>query len=382
MKTETKAARREKEKRAQRIQEKKRRQRSKRYTKIFYAFYGLTIIVLFALLFKAADYVNGYVRAFEASQPKYAAAAAAQPFFERNYAVLAQCEDPDIFKNETIEQYTTYMDRLLGGRFLSYHEVYSDDKDVKRYVIEADDEKIGSFTLRHTSDDSYGFEQLTMGEMDTVGLNKRTYTVDAPADSTVYVNGKALTAEDVVESGIPEFTSTVSVSLPAGSVVPTRCKYEFSRYFDVAVKVVDPYGEENEVSVAGPNYTAAYNYDDSRMAAELDERVIQVVRRLSCCLSKDYPLYNLSKDMVKDCKAYKYLEAFDFKWVMDHRSYDFENMVIDHYVRYSEDCFSVEARYDYKIIYYTVKPEIYPTHYRLYFLREGDTWKLFDFTLV
>ena len=378
MKKERKGVQRPSQKR---LQEKRRKNRSRLYTKIFYSVYALTIVALFALLFKVSRDVNDYVKAYEAAEPKYAALAAARPFVERDYDALSQCEDPAVFELETHEQYNAYMDKLLAGRAITYNEVFSGDENVKRYDVKADDMKIGEFRLRHDGEDErFHFWRWRVDSMDTDVLQASGYTVEAPEHSTVTVNGRALTADDVIRWDIPEFET---VSLPAGAQSPKRCVYQFERYFGPGeVRVVDRYGQENEVSVAGSRYTAAFNYDDSRMAPELEERVIQVVRRLSCYMSNDYALRNLNKDLVDKSNAQKYVEAFDIKWILDHKSYDFENMDVRNYVSYSPDCFSVEARYDFKIIYYTVSPEIYPTAYRLYFQKIGETWKLFDFELL
>ncbi|MBQ8955011.1 MAG: hypothetical protein IJ048_12940 [Clostridia bacterium] len=378
MKTKTQSAARSGQKR---IQEKRRRDRSRMYTKIFYGVYALTIVALFFLLFKASRMLNDYVKAYEAAQPKYAAMAAARPFLERDYDALAQCEDPAVFQVETRAQYDAYMDRLLAGRVITYNEVLSDDENVKRYDVKADDMKIGAFSLRHDGEDGrFGFWRWRVDAMDTDVLSASAYTVEVPEQSTVTVNGLALTADDVIRWNIPEFST---VPLPEGAQAPRRCVYQFQRYFGPGeVRVTDRYGEANEVSAAGSRYTAAFNYDDRRLAPELEERVIQVVRRLSCYMSNDYALRNLNKDLVDKSNAQKYVEAFDIKWILDHKSYDFENMDVRNYVSYSPDCFSVEARYDFKIIYYTVDPEIYPTAYRLYFQKIGETWKLFDFELI
>ena len=104
--------------------------------------------------------------------------------------------------------------------------------------------------------------------------------------------------------------------------VPTRCVYEFKRYFGVeSVTVTDAHGEPCEVNVSGNHYTAAYNYDDGRLAEELEARVIQVVWRLSCYMTNDYSQYSMDKDMVKDSQAYKYVHGFDSDWIATHRSY-------------------------------------------------------------
>ncbi|MBO4299953.1 MAG: hypothetical protein J5998_14285 [Clostridia bacterium] len=379
MKTEQKQSKKAGERR---IQEKKRQKRSRLYTKIFYGFYALTVIALFVGFLYASRVVSDYVKAYEASQPKYAASAAAQPFYAHDYDVLSRHTDQDIFQYESRAEYEAYMEKQLAGKFISYNEVFTTDEDLKKYVVKADDQKIGDFTLRHSADhEKYGFWLWTLDSMNVEGPEASVYTVDAPSGATVLVDGKPLGEDDIVVRDIPEFD--LNVTLPEDAVLPSRCVYEFRRYFGVSdISVTDVHGEPCEVSVSGRRYTAAYNYDDSRLAEALEERVIRVVRRLSCYMTNDYSQYSMDKDLVKDSQAYKYVHGFDSDWIASHRSYDFLNMDVRNYVSYSEDCFSAEARYDYKITYYYSDPEIYPTAYRLFFRKTGDEWKLFDFTLI
>ena len=381
MKTKKKKNARAQRTEQKRIQEKRRRKRSRICTIIFYSIYGLTIAALFGVMFWFSHEVNDYVRAYEAAEPKYTAEEAARPFLERDYEVLSQCEDPAIFETETREQYCEYMDQLLEGREITYNEVVSSDENVKRYDVKADDLKIGEFWLRHVSDDpKFGFWQWQVDSLDTDVLRVSSYQVEAPEKSTVYVDGQALTRGDIVRRNIPEFET---LELPKGAKVPQRCVYEFKRYFGPGqVSVVDQYGRENEVSVSGSRYVAAYNFDDPLLADEMEERVTEVVRRLSCYMSNDYGRRNLLKDVVAGSNAETYINGFDRLWIPEHKSYDFLNMDVRNYVSYSEDCFTVEARYDFKIIYYTVDPEIYPTAYRLYFRKDDGLWKLFDFELI
>ena len=249
-------------------------------------------------------------------------------------------------------------------------------------LCEADDVPLGEFTLMKNGQvDEYGFEGWTLDTMKTTGvLRSETYRVTAPTKSTVYVDGQALTDDKIIERDIPIFTVE---DLPDGAHVPTDCVYEFTRYFGVdQVRVVDQYGEENALTEQGNTYTAAFNYDDSRLAPELEERVIQVVRRLSCFMTDDYSRSRLYKDLIEDSKAYSYVKRFDLNWIAKHKSYEFSNMQVNNYVSYSDDCFSAEARYDYTIIYRKADPETYPTAYRLFFKKVKDEWYLYDFTLI
>ena len=381
MSDKAKTASAKKTKSERRIQAKKRRRRSKIYTAVFYSFYFLTIAALLVFFYYASGVVRDYITAYEAAQPKYKAEEAARPFLEKDYAVLVQCEDPKIFETETYEQYVAYMEDLIGDLEITYTEARSDDVNVRAYDVMAGGNKMGEFKLRHDADDErFNFWLWRIESLDTDVLVSSRYTVEAPDGASVYVDGKKLSEDDIIRWNIVEFET---VPLPEGAGVPTRNIYEFYRYFGRSeVTVKDKYGRDCQVTESGSHYSAAFNYDDDRLAGELGDRVEEVVRRLTCYMSNDYALRNLKKDMIEGSNAEQYCEAFDLRWILDHRSYDFHNMRINNYISYGDNCFSCEARYDFEVIYKRSDPEIYPTAYRLFFQKQGDTWKLFDYELL
>lgn len=360
----------------------RRKRRKKKGFPVFYTIYFLLIaLAVFAVAF-GMRYLKGYLAAYERSQPKYKAEEVAQTFLTRDFNTLFFYEDQSLFTDETQQQYVDYMNELTSGMSITYSSAVSGSEDVKKYTVKADSVTVGEFTLKKDGvPDEYGFEGWTLDTMKTTGvLRAETYRITAPEASTVYVDGQALSSDAVVESGLPLLET---VELPDGAQAPAACTYEFTRYFGIErVQVIDQYGVENALTQNGNSYTAAFNYDDERLASDLEERVIEVVRRLSCFMSDDYSRSRLYKDLIEGSNAYVYVKAYDNDWIMSHKDYDFLNMTVDHYVSYSEDCFSVEARYDYKIIYRKADPEIYPTAYRLFFKRVKDVWYLFDFTLI
>lgn len=360
----------------------RRKKKKKKGFPVFYTVYFVLIALFaFAVAF-GMRYLKGYLAAYERSQPKYKAEEVAQTFLTRDFDTLFQYEDQSQFTAETQQQYVEYMNELTSGMSLSYGSVVSGSEDVKKYSVKADDVPVGEFTLKRDGQyDEYGFEGWTLDTMKTTGmLRAETFRVTAPQNSTVYVDGQPLSDAAIVESDAPLFEVG---ELPDGAQAPMACTYEFTRFFGVSrVQVIDAYGQENVLTQEGNSYTAAFNYDDERLAPEVEERVIEVVRRLSCFMSDDYSRSRLYKDLIENSNAYRYVKAYDNDWIMNHRDYDFLNMSVTNYVSYSADCFSTEARYDYKIIYRKADPEIYPTAYRLFFKRVKDTWYLYDFTLI
>ncbi len=360
----------------------RKKKKKKKGFPVFYTIYfTLIVLAVFAVAF-GMRYLRGYLAAYENSQPKYEAEKVAQTFLSRDFDTLFNYEDQSLFTDETKQQYVDYMNELTSGMNITYKKTVSGIEGVERYLVKADDVPLGEFTLKKDGQlDEYGFEGWTLDTMKTTGvLRGETYRVTAPTKSTVYVDGQALSDDKIVERDIPIFTVE---ELPEGAHVPTDCVYEFTRYFGVKeVRVIDQYGEENALTKEGSSYTAAFNYDDERMAGELEERIVEVVRRLSCFMTDDYSRTKLYQDLVEGSKAYSYVRRFDTNWIMKHKGYEFSNMQVSNYVSYADDFFSVETRYDYTIIYRKADPETYPTAYRLFFKKVKDKWYLYDLTLI
>lgn len=359
----------------------KKKKRKKGFPVFYTVYFTLIVLAVFAVAF-GMRYLRGYLAAYENSQPQYEAEKVAQTFLSRDFDTLFNYEDQSLFTDETKQQYVDYMNELTSGMNITYKKTVSGIEGVERYLVKADDVPLGEFTLKKDGQpDEYGFEGWTLDTMKTTGvLRGETYRVTAPTKSTVYVDGQALSDDKIVERDIPIFTVE---DLPEGAHVPTNCVYEFTRYFGVKeVRVIDQYGEENALTKEGSSYTAAFNYDDERMAGELEERVVEVVRRLSCFMTDDYSRTKLYQDLVEGSKAYSYVRRFDTNWIMKHKGYEFSNMQVSNYVSYADDFFSVETRYDYTIIYRKADPETYPTAYRLFFKKVKDKWYLYDLTLI
>ena len=348
-------------------------------------YFGLMIVLVIAILATAmyfVNYLHGAMTAYEASQLKYALERAAQPIVGKDYRLWSRYEDPLTFQYESVDRYVGYLENLIGDKQITYRETSSGgDQNRKKYVILADGLRIGEFSLKHEREDDYGNPLWDPDTMSFELLQPQSYTIEAPSASTVYVNGVPLPDEWIVKDGIPEYE--IIIDPPAGVTIPTRRVYHFSLNFGVdSVRVVDSRGVDNPITQDGNTYVAAMNYDDAAMSAEFDERVIEVARQISCFMSKDFALYNLSKNLIADCPALQKLNAFDLKWVLSHRTYDFHDIKVEHYVRHTDTLFSVEISYTFEIIYYTVDPEYYPTAYRLYFMKDGDKWKVYDFEIL
>ena len=360
----------------------RRRRQSFRFP-YFYLFYFL--LVAFVILFtgRATDYLHDYLQDYEDAQPEYAAEEAAKIFTERRFDELFQYEDQSVLGAESRDQYVSYMNELTAGKEISWREVRSSDPDVKRYVVSLGDAKMGEFTLGKTGQtNAHGFGLWGLQSVSTDVLASTSYQITAPSTSRVYVDGVQLTADQITDAGTPILD--VADNLPEGLTAPTLCTYQFSRYFGVKeVRVFDPRNRDNAVTQLSPTqWTAEFNYDDALFGEDVTARVIDVTKRLSECLSvKKYDRKKLLEVLVKDSKAYRYVKAFDTDWFRDHKSHEFLDMQLSHFVSYSEDVFSVETHYDYKITY-SGGTETYPTAYRLFFQNVKGTWYMFDFELI
>ncbi len=357
---------------------KKRRKR----IKIFYPIYFILLIAAVAAVFVICGNISESLAAYEASLPKYVAEDVAQMFLDRDFARVYAYQDPAEFAGEDAATYAAYMEKFTEGNELTWGESYSSSEDEMVYAVRMNGKRLFEFTLSKSGmPDAQGNDQWQLTDVKTMGVTTATHTVTAPAASTVYVGGNALGASHIIEEGIALESEDYLLNEDAKS--PTMTVYQYETCFgQPEVRVIDEQGRENPVTVdeAG-NATAEINSNDA-LKAEAEERVIEIVEAFAKFTSEDLSQRNMLKLVRKGTSAYEKLEDFDNNWFGKHTGVDFENMVTENYMSFSEDTFACDIHFDYIVHYSNADDVRYATNYRCYFVERDDVWYLYDFKMV
>ncbi len=354
--------------------------KKKKRLKLFYPIYWTLIIAALAAIFVLCRNITTQLEDYEASQPKYAAEEVAKMFLERDFERVYSFQNPADFAGEDAATYAAYMTAFTEGQELTWGESYSSSEDEMVYAIRMDGKRLFEFSMIK-GEPVNGHDTWKLNEVRTMGVSTTTHTVTAPFDSTVYVGGRELTADDRIEEGIPTGDEDFLLNDEAQS--PTMSVYQYEVCFGKPeIRVVDAKGKENPVTIdEGGNASAARNSDDD-IKAEAEERVVEIVKAFARFSSEDLTKRNMLKLVRKGTNAYENIDDFDNEWFGKHDGYDFGEIVTDNYVRLSEDTFGCDIHFDYIIEYDDADNKVYPTNYRFYFVERDDQWYLYDFRMI
>lgn len=356
----------------------KKRKKKKYY--IFYPVYFLLMIAAVGAVFVICDLIREELTAYEASLPKYVAEDVAEMFMEKDFERVYGYQDPAEFAGEDAKTYAEYMTRFTENGELSWGPSYSTNENEMVYAVRLDGKRLFEFTLTNSGSET-AENPWKLTDVRTLGVSTTKHTVKAPSDSTVYVRGKALGADAIIEDGIAVESEEFLLDEDAKS--PTMCVYEFETCFgEPVVRVLDANGAENPLTVLEDgSFEAAFNSDDE-LKAETEERVIQITKAFANFTSEDLDQYKMLRLVRKGTSGYDKIERFDNEWFGRHDGYDFENLVTDNYMRFSEDTFACDISFDYVIKYADSEDLRYETNYRFYMVERDDEWYLYDFKMV
>ncbi len=348
---------------------------------LFYPIYLIVVVLIVYGIFVGCEKIAQELRKYEAALPKYAAQEAAQMFMDRDFEKVYSYQNPADFAGEDAATYAAYMSEFTKDGELTWGETYSSAEDEKVYSVRLDGKRLFEFTMKKTGvQDENGYDVWDLKSVRTLGISTSTRTVKAPAESTVYVDGEPLPHSAIIEEGI--LLDDEDFLLGDEAKIPTMCVYQYEICLgDPEVRVVDPQGRENPLTVdENGNAEAARNSDDS-IKPEVEERVIEIVKAFAKFTSEDLSQYNMLKFVRKGTKGYEKIEDFDNNWFGKHAGFAFENMSTDNYMIFSDDTFACDISFTYIIKYANADDISYDTTYRFYFVKRDGTWYLYDFTM-
>lgn len=348
----------------------------------FYRIYfGLLAVCAIALTIGLVV-LTGVLREYEQTRPVHTAEAYLDMLNRRDWAQVHAIDDAARkLKYETADQYARYMDELTAGKEFSLKSILSIDENEQKYNLMLDGQKFAELTLMHSGAvTKHNFAEWQLKNLEIVAARANEYTVTAPADSVVTVNGKALGAEDILETGLP---TEAAENLPDGVEAPTLTKYGVYMFFSAPedVRATDRNGNEQEVTRDGEHsWSCDLTYDDANIKEYVEGNVVTWGRRLAAYTTGDYDKIDLSNACINPSPARSFIRNMENQWATAHNGYDFQNIETYDYYVYSDSCFSCKISFDY-IVHYSKQDQSYPTLYTLYFYRDGGTFKLYNFTM-
>ena len=324
------------------------------------------LIVYSALLLVAIIVVsivlNSFLVTYEKNQPTNVAA-----------EVVAQFETSDKLRS-FLEDYSGIVNQktavlngeeafisAVEGKKISYIEDTSNTTSEQTvYKLTADNIPVASITLVKGEKGAFGMSKWLLSDIDTSPAfsDAKTYSILVPEGSTVTINGTTLTENQISGTGIPEVLETSKDYIAAP---PTYTTYN--------VKVVNDSIDVSGTDADGNNLVFSQSEDSFVAGGEASQEFIDSVKdRVEDCL-KEYALYwiyqafNLSDYVLDGCEMHAVIfggtfdgETYDKidPWLYNFEiieDYSFSEFEATNYVKYSDDCFTVDVKYKLDMVF-------------------------------
>ncbi len=360
----------------------------------FYQVYFILVILCVAGIALGARYLNGVLEDYESAQPKYVAQQAARLFERGDYeAIFGLDTSMQDVPAEDRAYYISQLQALAAGREVSWSESYSGNENERRYRVSLDGEKFAEFTLVPSGAQTKRGNRLwTLGSVTTSVRIEAPQVVEpeptpapaiacsitVPSSFTVTVDGRVLDANDVVEDGIPIVPAGM---LPSDVTSPAMVRYAFPSESGVPdIRVTDRQGNVQNPAQDGEHSWRCELPQNPELEALYGESALEVAKRIAKYSTREVSQDSVLKKCAKGSPAYESIKSFDSSLGKKPKSSTFENVAVSDFYLYSEDCFSCRVSFDY-IPRFGKESKTYPTAYTLYFIRQGDSGKLYSFSL-
>lgn len=362
----------------------------------FYQVYFILVILCVLGIALGANYLNGVLADYESAQPKYVARQAARLFERGDYeAIFGLDTSMRDVPEEDRAYYIGQLEALAAGREVSWSEAYSGNEDERRYRVSLDGEKFAEFTLVPSgAQTKRGSRLWTLGSVTTfvrieepqIAEPEPTPTpvptiacsITVPSSFTVTADGRTLDANDVVEDGIPIVPAGM---LPSDVTAPAMVRYAFpSESGAPDIRVTDWQGNAQTPMQDSEHSWRCDLPQNPELEALYGESALEVAKRIAKYSTREASQDSVLKKCAKGSPAYESIKSFDSSLGKKPKSSTFENVVVSDFYLYSEDCFSCRVSFDY-IPRFGKESKTYPTAYTLYFVRQGDSGKLYSFSL-
>lgn len=378
----------------------KRRKKKSIFKSAFYRVYFALVILALIAIAGGTLWLNGALKDYETSQPKYAAQPVGQLFESRNFDRLYALDtSAAAVSGGDKEFYVESMEALTEGKRVEWTETFTGNADERRYNVKLDGEKFATFTLVPSGQTTAQGNRLwqlgsvttnvTLKEPDPTPVptpeptpvpETHVCSVSAPRGCTVTVNGVTLTADNASVSEKPLYDEGF---LPPDIPGPVMLVYEYETIDQfVEVSVADENGAPVEVVHAED---VAYTWscamkENEAVKAQYTDAVFGMAEKVAKFTSRDFKQSAMERACAEGSPAQQIFESTSNQYFTPHSSVSFRNGVITDFYVLSDDCFTCHVSFDF--VMKTDKGEmVYPTNYTFCIVKENDWGKLYNFLI-
>ena len=371
---------------------KKKKMKSSFYFLCFLGAYLLLLLILSAIFL---GYADRSLKKFEKSQSSYAI----EDYLKRFQDSLAAGQLPEGFAGENASAFEssdvvlqTLQSQTNGKTLSSEKDPNSYNTEEPVYDILADGTPVARVTLS-AYNERVVFAILTIMDWNVekaelVNAGDLTdYTIWAPEGYRITVNGISVGDEyQTGERESIELFKNAKEYITAPDIIQYRIPALSS---EPEVQVTDENGQNVNCNKNDTEYRAVYGVEEP-MPEDLQKTALDIAETWSLFNTADlsggkYGLDTVRKFLIPDSfydgLAKGWAGGIDITFTSAHtlKNPPFENVVVDHYIRYSDDCFSCHISFD-KPMHLTRTGEdiVDSTHSTYLFANYNGTWCMVD----
>lgn len=324
----------------------------------FKKFFLIYCAALLAILVIGLIIFGSFLGKLEKSQPARIAeqvcenltASKAPSFLKDNKDAINCFGEPD----DVITQFASSVE---GVQQISYIENSDYRADSPSYNITADGETIAKLTLAKAGSGSFGLSKWEIASLNVTDyMDMASYEFLAPVGTTITIDGIELDEKYMTgEESIPQTLETASKYV----TIPSFITYKVAGIAGTPeIKATDPNGTALTITEAGTKYVIGSATDQAFI-----ESVSGLVDHALEAWGKHFINMggNLSAYMLEGSDWYTYIFGgpdmdpiytafYEYESIAD---YSFTEKKIDNYIRYTNDCFTVDVSYKMQVDFNT-----------------------------
>ncbi len=364
--------------------------KNKKKKNLFWVIYGIATAVTAIIGVIVLVILWDFLAAYEKSQPKY---------IVNNVIEKVGNKDQSYVNDYILEQVSEFeknevskiADEYFNGTWTYSKKSSEYTADAPVYNLKKDGINKGVLRLKKSDERGEYNTPVWLVEDIAFSVDTKEYVVTIPEGAKLKVNGIEVADSYITDANV-ECEDLVNAKAYL-SKVPVMKKYTISGLmYEPQISAIGAYGGELKIAKneaakdeSGNRYTnIVFDQDNnSALIAAQKERIIAATKTYGYFANHARTFSQLAAYTMTGSYAYKYMKriADNDIWSTGRTEGTFENVKILNERVYSEDCFSCEVKFTYKVRT-VIKWEEFDTHVYYMFVKKGDTYYMVDFAFV
>ena len=322
------------------------RARKKHKISIFWSIF----ISVFALLTVAVvlfiQDINRLLEDYESARPGYVADDVFEEYFsENNASKIFEKSGFSLSEFETEEHFIKAWNEKIAGE-MGFLRVSSDNGgDIVRYNVRSGETTVATFELKLSGETTeHGNPLYAFSSLSVPIKARESVKISAPSQSTVYLNGVAVSQDYKTEGDIPTFCDG---HMPEGVAPLVYSVYEVDGLlFQPTVTAVDKDGKTHTLQYDETQkmYVADILYDED-LQAEMGDYVTEAATTFASFMQQGATRSRALSYIEPGTELYQQTQVVNNYWVSAHSGERFDKLEISEFNRYEENTCSCRVSF-------------------------------------